>query len=66
MKCSLAFPVKRLGVFVGRKYTKETIGPKISKGCCLFLTFFSETTRTIGNRFGRNVHQNSFLFFVFY
>jgi hypothetical protein len=55
MKCSLAFPVKRLGVFVGRKYTKETIGPKISKGCCLFLTFFSETTRTIGNRFGRNV-----------
>ena len=56
MKYSLAFPVKRLGVVVDQKYTIETIGRKISKGCYLFLTFFSETTRTVGNKFGRNVH----------
>jgi len=43
-------------MFVERGYIKETGGAKVSKGCCLFLMFFSETTEPIGTKHGKNVH----------
>ena len=43
---SLDDPLKINGFFFAdKKYTKETKSSKVSKGCGVFVIFFSETTR---------------------
>jgi hypothetical protein len=41
---------------VDQKYTKETIGPKVSEKVLFVLIVFSETTGPIGIKFSRNVY----------
>ena len=41
---------------VDQKYIKETRGPKVSKRVLFVLIVFSETTGSIGTKFGRNVY----------
>ena len=39
-----------------RSTGKKQEAQRCQKGCCLYSIFFSETTRTIGTKLGRNVH----------